>query len=50
MEKKHYGAVDGLQMLASVGIVMMHIRSNMKYQEVYIARLSHHLRTLCSCL
>ncbi len=32
MEKKHYGAIDGLRMLAAFGIAMMHIRANTDYQ------------------
>ena len=32
MEKKNYGAIDGLRMIASLGIVMMHIRANSKYR------------------
>ena len=32
MEKKHYGAIDGLRMIAAFGIVMMHIRANNHYQ------------------
>ena len=28
MERKHYGAIDGLRMLAAFGIVMMHVRAN----------------------
>lgn len=36
--KKHYGAIDGLRMLAAFGIVMMHIRANSNYEirgEIY---------------
>lgn len=32
MEKKHYGSIDGLRMIASFGIVMMHIRVNNSYE------------------
>lgn len=32
MEKKHYGAIDGLRMIAAFGIVMMHIRANTHYE------------------
>ena len=32
MEKRHYGAIDGLRMIAAVGIVMMHIRANSNYE------------------
>lgn len=32
MEKKHYGAIDGLRMIAAFGIVMMHIRANTNYE------------------
>ena len=32
MEKKHYGAIDGLRMIAAFAIVMMHIRANNHYQ------------------
>lgn len=32
MEKKHYGAIDGLRMIAAFGIVMMHIRTNSNYE------------------
>lgn len=28
MERKHYGAIDGLRMIAAFGIVMMHVRAN----------------------
>lgn len=31
MEKKHYGAIDGLRTIACVGIVMMHIAANNTY-------------------
>ena len=31
MEKKHYGSIDGLRMIAAFGIVMMHIRANSNY-------------------
>lgn len=31
MEKRHYGAIDGLRMIAAFGIVMMHIRANSNY-------------------
>lgn len=31
MEKRHYGAIDGLRMITSFGIVMMHIRANSNY-------------------
>lgn len=32
MEKKHYGAIDGLRMIAAFGIVMMHVRANSHYE------------------
>lgn len=32
MKKKHYGAIDGLRMIAAFGIVMMHIRANTDYE------------------
>lgn len=32
MEKKHYGAIDGLRTIAALGIVMMHIRANNNYE------------------
>lgn len=32
MEKRHYGAIDGLRMIAAFGIVMMHIRVNGNYE------------------
>lgn len=32
MEKKHYGAIDGLRMIAAFGIAMMHIRANSNYE------------------
>ena len=32
MKKKHYGAIDGLRMIAAFGIVMMHIRANTNYE------------------
>lgn len=32
MEKRHYGAIDGLRMIAAFGIVMMHIRANNNYE------------------
>ena len=32
MEKKHYGTIDGLRMIAAFGIVMMHIRANNSYE------------------
>jgi peptidoglycan/LPS O-acetylase OafA/YrhL len=31
MERKHYGAIDGLRTVACIGIVMMHIRANNQY-------------------
>lgn len=31
MEKKHYGAIDGLRMIAAFGIVMMHVKANSNY-------------------
>lgn len=31
MEKNHYGTIDGLRMLATFGIVMMHMRVNCDY-------------------
>lgn len=32
MEKRHYGAIDGLRMIAAFGIAMMHIRANSNYE------------------
>lgn len=32
MERKHYGAIDGLRTIACIGIVMMHIRANNTYE------------------
>lgn len=32
MEKRHYGSIDGLRMIAAFGIVMMHVRANTDYQ------------------
>lgn len=32
MEKKYYGAIDGLRMMGIFGIVMMHIKENSDYQ------------------
>lgn len=34
MEKKHYGAIDGLRTIAAIGIVMMHMRANNNYEIV----------------
>jgi peptidoglycan/LPS O-acetylase OafA/YrhL len=31
MERKHYGAIDGLRTIACIGIVMMHMRANNQY-------------------
>lgn len=31
MERKHYGAIDGLRTIAAIGIAMMHIRANSGY-------------------
>lgn len=31
MEKKRYGAIDGLRTIASIGIVLMHIKANTDY-------------------
>ena len=31
MERKHYGAVDGLRTIACIGIVLMHVRANTNY-------------------
>lgn len=31
MDKKHYGAIDGLRMIAAFGIVMMHMAANNDY-------------------
>lgn len=30
--KKHYGAIDGLRMVACLGIIMMHVRANTDYE------------------
>ena len=32
MERKHYGAIDGLRTIACIGIVMMHVRANSGYE------------------
>ena len=32
MEKKHYGAIDGLRAIAAIGIVMMHMGVNNNYE------------------
>lgn len=32
MEKRHYGAINGLRMIAAFGIAMMHIRANSNYE------------------
>lgn len=32
MEKKHYGAIDGLRAIAAIGIVMMHMGANNNYE------------------
>lgn len=32
MEKRYYGAIDGLRMIAAIGIVMMHIRADNNYE------------------
>ncbi|MBU5480111.1 acyltransferase family protein [Blautia sp. MSJ-19] len=32
MKKKHYGAIDGLRMIAAFGIVMMHMSTNNNYE------------------
>lgn len=32
MEKRHYGAIDGLRVIAAFGIVMMHIHANSNYE------------------
>lgn len=32
MEKKHYGAIDGLRMVAAFGIVMRHMQANNNYE------------------
>lgn len=32
MERKHYGAIDGLRTIAAIGIVMMHIAANNNYE------------------
>lgn len=31
MERKHYGAIDGLRTIACIGIAIMHVRSNCDY-------------------
>lgn len=31
MERKHYGAIDGLRAIACIGIVMMHVSANSGY-------------------
>ena len=33
MEKKHYGAIDGLRAIAAIGIVMMHMGANNNYRN-----------------
>lgn len=32
MDKKHFGAIDGLRTMAAIGIVMMHMKSNNVYE------------------
>lgn len=32
MEKRHFGAIDGLRMIAAFGIVLMHVRANINYE------------------
>lgn len=32
MKNRHYGAIDGLRMIAAFGIVLMHVRANSNYQ------------------
>lgn len=32
MQKKHYGAIDGLRTIACIGIVMMHMKANNTYE------------------
>ena len=32
MERKHYGAIDGLRTIACIGIMMMHVRANSGYE------------------
>ncbi|PKB53220.1 hypothetical protein CRH03_22225 [Clostridium sp. HMb25] len=32
IEKRYYGAIDGLRMIAAFGIVMMHIRADNNYE------------------
>ena len=31
IKKEHYGAIDGLQTIACIGIVMMHVAANTDY-------------------
>ncbi|WP_330423919.1 hypothetical protein [Anaerobutyricum hallii] len=45
MEKKHYGAIDGLRMIAAFGIVMMHMRANNNYE---ISGFVYPLKTIYS--
>lgn len=37
MERKHYGAIDGLRTIACVGIVMMHLRANNAYAIISVS-------------
>lgn len=32
MDRKYYGAIDGLRTIACIGIVMMHVRANNAYE------------------
>ena len=32
MAKNRYGGIDGLRTIAAIGIVMMHVRSNINYE------------------
>lgn len=37
MERKHYGAIDGLRTIACVGIVMMHLQANNAYAIISVS-------------
>ena len=50
MEKKHYGAIDGLRAIAAIGIVMMHMGANNNYEIGGYIKLFHHLLILYFCL
>ena len=44
MEKKRYGAIDGLRAIACLGIVMMHVKTNDAYAiDGFFLSKRHHL-------